>query len=55
MRASKAMQHRVNSKSNIVVKYNSEVVEVIGEMLLKELKLLIIKLKIEIIDITGFL
>ena len=31
MRASKAMQHRVNSKDNITVLYNSEVNEVLGE------------------------
>ena len=55
MRASKAMQHRVNSKSNIVVKYNSEVVEVIGENVVEGIKVINNKTKkIEIIDITGF-
>ncbi len=55
MRASKAMQHRVNSKSNIVVKYNSEVVEVIGENVVEGIKVVNNKTKkIDIIDITGF-
>ena len=31
MRASKAMQHRVNSLENIEVLYNTETVEVLGE------------------------
>ena len=51
MRASKAMQHRVNSKSNIVVKYNSEVVEVIGENVVEGIKVINNKTKkIDIID-----
>jgi thioredoxin reductase (NADPH) len=55
MRASKAMQHRVNSKENIVVKYNTEVVEVIGENVVKGLKMINNKTnKTENIDITGF-
>jgi thioredoxin reductase (NADPH) len=55
MRASKAMQHRVKSKSNIVVKYNSEVVEVIGENVVEGIKVINNKTKkIDIIDITGF-
>ena len=55
MRASKAMQHRVNSKSNIVVKYNSEVVEVIGENVVEGIKVINNKTKkIDIIDITCF-
>ena len=55
MRASKAMQHRVNSKENIVVKYNTEVVEVIGENVVEGLKMINNKTnKIENIDITGF-
>ena len=55
MRASKAMQHRVNSKSNIVVKYNSEVVEVIGENVVEGIKVINNKTKkIDVIDITGF-
>ena len=56
MRASKAMQHRVNSKENIVVKYNTEVVEVIGENVVEGLKMINNKTnKTENIDITGFL
>ena len=55
MRASKAMQHRVNSKSNIVVKYNSEVIEVIGENVVEGIKVVNNKTKkIDTIDITGF-
>ena len=55
MRASKAMQHRVNSKENIVVKYNTEVVEVIGENVVEGLKMINNKTnKTESIDITGF-
>ena len=55
MRASKAMQHRVNSKSNIVIKYNSEVVEVIGENVVEGIKVVNNKTKkIDVIDITGF-
>ena len=33
MRASKAMQHRVNKTENIEVLYNTEIDEVLGEML----------------------
>ena len=55
MRASKAMQHRVNSKENIVVKYNTEVVEVVGENVVEGLKMINNKTnKTENIDITGF-
>ena len=55
MRASKAMQHRVNSKKNIVVKYNTEVVEVIGENVVEGLKIINNETnENENIDITGF-
>ena len=55
MRASKAMQHRVNSKKNIVVKYNTEVVEVIGQNVVEGLKMINNKTnETENIDITGF-
>tara|TARA_X000000950_G_scaffold27888_1_gene30037 strand:- start:3287 stop:4231 length:945 start_codon:yes stop_codon:yes gene_type:complete len=55
MRASKAMQHRVNSKKNIVVKYNTEVVEVIGENVVEGLKIINNETnETENIDITGF-
>lgn len=40
MRASKAMQHRVNSKENITVLYNTEVDEVLGEMVVDGLRIL---------------
>ena len=40
MRASKAMQHRVNSRKNIVVRYNTEVEEVIGQSVVEGLKLI---------------
>ncbi|WBU88687.1 thioredoxin-disulfide reductase [Cellulophaga omnivescoria] len=39
MRASKAMQHRVNSISNITVKYNTEVDEVLGEQVVEGLRM----------------
>lgn len=35
MRASKAMQHRVNSLSNIEIRYNTEVDEVLGEQVVE--------------------
>ncbi|PRX50675.1 thioredoxin-disulfide reductase [Salegentibacter salegens] len=40
MRASKAMQHRVNSTKNIDVKFNTEVDEVIGEQVVEGLRML---------------
>ena len=39
MRASKAMQHRVNSRENITVLYNTEVDEVIGEQVVDGLRM----------------
>ncbi|WKB80662.1 thioredoxin-disulfide reductase [Cellulophaga lytica] len=39
MRASKAMQHRVNSISNITVKYNTEVDEVLGDQVVEGLRM----------------
>ena len=39
MRASKAMQHRVNSLPNITVKYNTEVDEVLGEQVVEGLRM----------------
>jgi len=38
MRASKAMQHRVNSRENIEVMYNTEVDEVLGEQVVEGLR-----------------
>lgn len=40
MRASKAMQHRVNNTPNITVKYNTEVDEVLGEQVVEGLRML---------------
>ncbi|HKL35661.1 MAG TPA: thioredoxin-disulfide reductase [Salegentibacter sp.] len=40
MRASKAMQHRVNSTKNIDLRYNTEVDEVIGEQVVEGLRML---------------
>jgi len=55
MRASKAMQHRVNSRKNIELKYNSEVKEVLGENVVEGLKIINNKTnEIEEISITGF-
>ena len=55
MRASKAMQHRVNSKANIDLRYNTEVVEVLGDNVVEGLKIVNNKTQeIENIDITGF-
>lgn len=39
MRASKAMQHRVNATKNIVVKYNTEVDEVLGDQVVTGLRM----------------
>ncbi|GHC53493.1 thioredoxin-disulfide reductase [Ulvibacter litoralis] len=39
MRASKAMQHRVNSTKNIDVRYNTEVDEVLGDMVVEGLRM----------------
>ena len=55
MRASKAMQHRVNSKKNIDLRYNTEVVEVLGDNVVEGIKVVNNKTsKTEVIDITGF-
>ncbi|GMN04694.1 thioredoxin-disulfide reductase [Croceitalea sp. MTPC5] len=40
MRASKAMQHRVNSLPNIEVRYNTEVDEVLGEQVVEGLRMI---------------
>jgi len=39
MRASKAMQHRVNSLPNIEVRFNSEVDEVLGEQVVEGIRI----------------
>ncbi|MBA81710.1 MULTISPECIES: thioredoxin-disulfide reductase [unclassified Leeuwenhoekiella] len=54
MRASKAMQHRVNSRKNITVLYNTEVEEVVGEQVVEGLKMINNETKESSqIDITG--
>jgi len=54
MRASKAMQHRVNSRKNITVLYNTEVEEVVGEQVVEGLKMINNETKeTSQIDITG--
>ena len=40
MRASKAMQHRVNAKENIDLRYNSEIDEVLGAQVVEGLRIL---------------
>ncbi len=54
MRASKAMQHRVNSIKNITVKYNTEVDEVLGDQVVEGLRMVNNQTgKKEDIEITG--
>jgi len=54
MRASKAMQHRVNSRTNIDVKYFSEIEEVLGENVVEGVRIINNQTsKIEEIEVTG--
>ena len=54
MRASKAMQHRVTNTSNIDLRYNSEVDEVLGEQVVEGLRIKNNKTgELEEINITG--
>ena len=54
MRASKAMQHRVNSHKNIEVRYNTEIDEVLGEQVVEGLRMINNQTgKKEEIEITG--
>ena len=54
MRASKAMQHRVETTPNIEVKYNTEIEEVLGEKVVEGVRVVNNKTnKKEVIDITG--
>ena len=54
MRASKAMQHRVNSKRNITVKYFCEIEEVLGENVVEGIRIINNQTsKIEEIEVTG--
>src|SRR5207344_1190703 len=55
MRASKAMQHRVENTANIERIFNSETMEILGEKTVSGAKLRNVKTGQErIIDITGF-
>lgn len=55
MRASKAMQHRVNNLDNIDIRYHSEAQEVLGENIVEGLRILNNETKdTEDIKITGF-
>ena len=54
MRASKAMQHRVDKTANIEVKYNTEIDEVIGAKVVEGVRAVNNKTgKKEVIDVTG--
>ncbi|MDP3945549.1 MAG: thioredoxin-disulfide reductase [Lutibacter sp.] len=54
MRASKAMQHRVDKTANIEVKYNTEIDEVLGEKVVEGVRVVNNKTgKKEVIDVTG--
>jgi len=54
MRASKAMQHRVDKTANIEVKYNTEIDEVIGDNVVEGVKVFNnITGEKEVIDVTG--
>src|SRR6185369_2870919 len=55
MRASKAMQHRVENTANIERIYNSETVEILGEKTVNGGKIRNIKTGVErVLDVTGF-
>jgi len=54
MRASKAMQHRVDKTANIEVKYNTEIEEVLGEKVVEGVRVVNNKTgKKDVIKITG--
>lgn len=54
MRASKAMQHRVEKTPNIVVRYNTEIDEVLGEKVVEGVRVVNNKTgKKEVIEVTG--
>ncbi|MHB1107180.1 MAG: thioredoxin-disulfide reductase [Lutibacter sp.] len=54
MRASKAMQHRVDKTANIEVKYNTEIEEVLGEKVVEGVRVVNNKTgKKDVIGITG--
>ena len=54
MRASKAMQHRVDKTANIEVKFNTEIDEVLGDNVVEGVKAFNnITGEKEVIDVTG--
>ena len=54
MRASKAMQHRVNARDNIVLKYFSEIEEVLGETVVEGVRIINNKtFEKEVIKVSG--
>jgi len=54
MRASKAMQHRVEKTANIEVKYNTEIEEVLGEKVVEGVRVVNNKTgEKEVIEVTG--
>ncbi len=54
MRASKAMQHRVHARDNIVLKYFSEIEEVLGETVVEGVRIINNKtLEKEVIKVSG--
>ena len=54
MRASKAMQHRVNSRKNIKIIYHSEIEEVLGDMVVEGIRVINNQnKKIQDISVTG--
>jgi thioredoxin reductase (NADPH) len=54
MRASKAMQHRVNSLENIEIRYNTEIEEVLGEQVVEGIRVVNNQtMETETIPITG--
>ncbi|MDP2069786.1 MAG: thioredoxin-disulfide reductase [Lutibacter sp.] len=54
MRASKAMQHRVDKTANIEVMYNTEIEEVLGEKVVEGVRVVNNKTKkTEVINVTG--
>ena len=54
MRASKVMQHRVNAKDNIDLRYNSEIDEVLGDQVVEGLRIVNNQTgEKEVISITG--
>lgn len=55
MRASKAMQHRVNNIDNIVIHYNTETVEVLGDQTVEGVKVINnVTNEESVLPVTGF-